>query len=203
MMKHMKHIGFISMMVCVVLMLASCSDELEDVFNGNNKDVIAPVELDGEDGVAWTNMESHGQLLELVPAALVELGIKLPDDESLLPELFKKEDYAVVVNNGQPLKGVVGLDGEELSWPGIDFKKYSLVLGWVIVPSTDIIIGKQRIKNEGEKATLYVELIRNNQADGGFAAMTVRYFAALYPKLNQIIVDISRWKNYIGDDRPH
>ena len=190
----MKHIGLISMMACAAFMFAGCSNEFEDVFNGNNKDVIAPVELDGEVGIAWTSIESHGQLQELVSAALVGLGIKLPDDHSLPPELFKKEDYAVVVNDGQPLKGVVGSDGVELSWPDIDFKKYSLVLGWFIAPGSGYRIVNQRFHAKKDKNVLYLEI--KPYTEFHLAGFMVEYFAAIYPKQEGNIVEISRWNNY-------
>lgn len=190
----MKHINYLFVMICTALIITGCSNDYEDIFNGNNKDVIAPIEMDGEDAVAWANMESHGWLQELVPAALVELGIILSDNPSLPTESFKKDDYAAIVNDSQSLKDVVGLNGVEFSWPDIDFKKYSLVLGWFIAPGSGFRVANQRLQTKKEKNVLYLEIKPYTEIHT--AALTVEYFAAIYPKQEGNIVEISRWNNY-------
>lgn len=175
------------MMVCAALMFAGCSNEFEDVFNRNNKDVIAPVELNAEDNTLWSQLPFN----DIIPPVIMDLGFKSAK------EMYQSDDiweFATIVNDEIYLKDITDHNGTIICWPKIDFQKYSLLVGWFLSGGNGDYIEKQRIIERKGKTTLYLE-IKESEGPHSYA-LTYTYFAVLYPKLNANPVEIKRWNNY-------
>ena len=114
--------------------------------------------------------------------------------ESTISSDPSKNTKAVIINNTSALKDVVSPDGDEWKWPTIDFKGYSLVIGCYEVVHTNISAVNQRIVRKKDGLVLYLEL-KSDEGVVGYTFGEVKYFAALYPKLPDLPVEVRRWDN--------
>lgn len=104
----------------------------------------------------------------------------------------RKEDYAVVINDPDRLSEFPYDTGNEIttiSWPPIDFDRYTLVLGCFYAADTSYHITRQSITPGIATLRLRLEI-----EHGGIAYMFAgpQYFAVLYPKLPNRPVTIVR-----------
>ena len=183
----MKHIGFISKLVCAALMFAGCSNEFEDVFNGNYKDVIAPIELNDEENTSWSQLPFN----DIIPPVITALGFKSAK------EMYQSDDiweFATIVNDEIYLKDITDQYGTITCWPRIDFQKYSLLVGWFLSGGSGDYIERQRIIEKNGTTILYLE-IKESEGIHSFN-LTYSYFCALYPKLDANPIEVKRWNNY-------
>ena len=171
--------------------LAGCSDQLNT--NDGEGEIIEPVfsqDLTGDDS-SIILMDVPG-VQELAKSVLIENG--LIEDYTGIAGYFP--DLAMVVNNKEMLKDVVvtsnmaGVGDHHYQWPEIDFEKYSIVIGQVFTVFYHFgnIITQQYIVKGSSKYVLYLEI--GNL--GGLAACKNNYFAALYPKLPDVELEVKR-----------
>ena len=198
---------------CIAILLAGCSNTLEDSFNGDFEDVFRkeytnvfdPIDPFAEllpelPSPRYLDMRYIGYIETLVSSVLVESGARMPrvkDENGYYWSVARgKEVFATEINDKGLIKDVVDVSGATYSWPEIDFSRYSLVLGWFIAPGSGYYIEKQRvwIKNNHD-ATLYLS-IKEDQTPGYYHldAETPYYFATLFPKFNSDSIQVvSRW----------
>jgi len=168
----MKHIGLISMMACAAFMFAGCSNEFEDVFNGNNKEALSPIESSETGGVLLSGINSF-----LLRKTLLEISQDILGTPSIT------DTIAYIINDQERLSTVVTRreDNTVVEWPEIDFDKYSLVIGSVDL-ARNKVLDSQRLMIKNKAPVLYVKIkIIKEEYD---PCDTVEWlFAKLYPKV--------------------
>lgn len=106
-------------------------------------------------------------------------------------------DCAVIINDSSLLEDVIVSDAPELgtlSWPEIDFRKYSLVVGRWQYTAGNQYLASQKVQVAGNSATLVLEI--KEYPGGGTCDVFYRWFGALYPKLPAARLKIKRINNY-------
>lgn len=106
-------------------------------------------------------------------------------------------DCAVIINDASLLEDVIIYDAPELgplSWPEIDFRKYSLVVGRWVYTAGNQYLASQKVQTNGLSATLVLEI--KEYPGAGTCDVFYRWFGALYPKLPDCRVKIKRINNY-------
>ena len=192
----MKRLFNFILVSCMAILLTGCRDSLADIFNGNDKNVIAPAELNSVSANEWDLLKNNNNegLNALISSVLVELDAKASSVENGYLSKYK-EDYATIINDDSLLKDVRGYDGNTYSRPEIDFCNYSLLLGRFFTYQSGFRLENQRIIQKNNIATLYLD-IRKEDNEYNLMAIWEYYFAALYPKLDCKTVEIVRWDNY-------
>ncbi len=165
----MKHIGLISMMACAAFMFAGCSNEFEDVFNGNNKEALSPIESSETGGVLLSGISS-----DLIRKTLDVISQDMRD----VPHI--SNTIAYIINNQENLRTVTQRENTVVEWPEIDFDKYSLVLGTVDT-ARGKILDSQRLVIKNKVPVLYVKIKIVQEYD--YCDDVSWYFAKLYPKV--------------------
>ncbi len=156
-----KHILFLFVSL---LMLSGCS--MSDIFSGSMPGVISPISDDGSEVIYSGSNPNNSHYPGLI-ARLVEV---YPGSESL---------HGAMVINSQAQLNSYTFEGKEYTWPEIDFKKYSLVVGASQFHSHGFRYGRFRVKKEKNSIKLYVEAL----GTGTLASPEIVYFAILFPKL--------------------
>ena len=168
--------------------LTSCSDQLNT--NEGEGEIIEPIysqDLSGDDSDIIL-MDVPGIEI-LAKSVLKENGMV---DESIDDGFWP--DVAMVVNDKKKLNDVVvpsntpGVEDHRYQWPEIDFEKYSLVICHFFTGYIGYCVSKQYIV----KNTLYFEI--GYKYEGGllYTSSTNNYFAALYPKLPDVELEVKR-----------
>ena len=160
----------IILILATAIMFASCAktDPFEDIFNGNNKDVISPItNLDQE----FENLNAKYRVLSKI---LKEHGV-ISENNS---EIANKYDTALVFN--QYLDCLSEL-------PEVDFDKYTLIVGQFWEPNQGYYITDQRVVVDRSKIVMY---IKRNEGEfvGNYSSQN--FFAALYPNLPDLPVEL-------------
>lgn len=170
--------------------LTSCSDQLNT--NEGEGEIIEPIssqDLSGDDS-AIILMDVPGIEI-LAKSVLIENGL-IEDYTGYFSWYFP--DTAMVVNDKKMLNDVVvpsntpGVEDHRYQWPEIDFEKYSLVICHFFTGYIGYCVSKQYIV----KNTLYFEI--GYKYEGGllYTSSTNNYFAALYPKLPDVELEVKR-----------
>lgn len=103
-------------------------------------------------------------------------------------------DFAMVINQKQELKNVER-NNTVYHWPEIDFEHYSLVVGKYYTRSTGgFEIASQRIVKGLFASTLYIEI--KSITDTHYFTQADNYFAAIYPKLPDGVLQVSKKSEY-------
>lgn len=183
---------------CVALLALtlglSCCSKMEDVFNGNDKNAIAPVattyseenaDVDLLGGLPWYFLQD----------ILDQAGVMNHDHIGAL-DFVAHTTAAIVINDNSIIKDVLAeYEGKiEINVPEIDFDKYSLVVGSCYLVSGTYYLANQRIKNTSSGVKLYLEVCERKDVAGIHAVFNY-YFASLYPKLPSGEVEVVRWDN--------
>ena len=182
----MKKFVYCAALLALTLGLSCCS-KIEDVFNGNDKDAIAPVATTYSEENAEVNLSGDWQHL-VVRDILYQVG--LIDQEN--PFMAA----ALVINDNSIIEDVLAeYEGKiEINVPEIDFDKYSLVVGSCLFGNGLCYLANQRIKNSSSVVKLYLEVCERKDV-AGIQAVFNYYFASLYPKLPSGEVEVIRWDN--------
>ena len=179
----MKRIITTIIVPCIAILLAGCSNEFEDIFNDNNKEVIAPLMSD----------EAEGEILA---------GINYNLMKKTMTDILGANDKpacALVINNQVDLKTVVSQGNEIVEWPEIDFDKCSLVLGYVFITPLNRYLDAQRIVYNKGVPELYIKVVIPQSGGGDTTDGAWVYFARLYSKIQfegEIVV--KTWETHQG-----
>lgn len=182
----MKKFIYCAALLALTLGLSCCS-KMEDVFNGNDKDAIAPVATTYSEENADVDLSGDWHHL-VVRDILYQVG--LIDHENPFTTA------ALVINDNSLIDDVLAeYEGKiEINVPEIDFDKYSLVVGSCYLVSGTYYLANQRIKNSSSGVKLYLEVCERKDVHGTQAVFNY-YFASLYPKLPSGEVEVIRWYN--------
>lgn len=164
-----KHILFLFVSL---LMLSGCS--MSDIFSGSMPGVISPISDDGSEVIFSSSLGEYSHYSGLI-SRLVNV---YSDSDSLAS--------AMVINSPAQLNSYT-FEGKEYTWPEIDFKKYSLVVGAWQFHSTGFMFGRFRAMEEKNSTKLYIEIIRPEVL---LCSPVIGYFAILFPKLSDNPVEI-------------
>ena len=135
----MKRLSIIAGLALAMLCSIGCS-KFEDIFNGNDKDVVTPV-----DGDVYQNFD-----ISNFPNNFLHTVLSNAFGERLLPEdpSVNVDPFVLVVNDISILEeaneSYYNSYGELISLPDIDFVKYSVVVGRFADATTHVV--DQRIK---------------------------------------------------------
>ena len=178
----MKHINYLFVMICTALMMTGCSNEFEDIFNGNNKDAIAPIELSGKEGESISGIS-----YSLMRATMLDI----------LDTLTDPDGRALVINSQEKLRAVVQEENAVVGWPEINFDKYSLVLGCVFITPLNRVLDTQRMVIKRGVPKLYVKIKISDGAGSDTCVGASVYFVKLYPKVQfEAEMEINTWQTY-------
>lgn len=164
------------------LLLTGCMNEFESIFDGNNADAIAPLTKQESGEAAPFLYDDYDSFSRLAGSVLSDAGAPRGDD------------YAMIINDKSLLKDLVVDEETTLSWPEIDFNKYSLIIGRFCTTSQGYRVENQRVVKKAGNVELYLEIV--SSSFGHLESPAVYSFGALYPKLPDCPVVIKRWNNY-------
>lgn len=102
------------------------------------------------------------------------------------------EDFAMVVNDKTQLKEII-VAGETMTWPIIDFERYSLVVGKFFTVSYGYKLANQYVTKGMFRTILHLEVEDAGTAHRAYTKDN--YFAAIYPKLPDGQLTIKRENN--------
>ena len=102
------------------------------------------------------------------------------------------EDFAMVVNDKTQLKEII-VAGETMTWPEIDFERYSLVVGKFFTVSYGYKLANQYVTKGMFRTILHLEVEDAGTAHRAYTKDN--YFAAIYPKLPDGQLTIKRENN--------
>lgn len=163
-------------LLLTALILSGCS--MADIFDGVVPGVISPAG-DDENAVIYAG---DGQTGGFTPYCALIAHLMKPTSED--------HTKAKIINDESQLNSVV-IDEKEYTWPEIDFRKYSLIVG-----TTQFVgplrFGRFRAVEEKDRVKLYVEMTEQV----AILPVTRAYFAVLFPKLKDLPVEMSIWENY-------
>ena len=166
----MKRIIQLSLAISLTVLLFSCSD-FDRFISGLEGKVVAPA----SDGNSLQDIE----------------GLRYLALETLIdgrdPYYFLR-DTVVVINDQARLKNAE-FRGSTYSWPEINFKKYSLVIGKITFPDSGSLLAGQRIEKRAEALYFYPDI----RSGGGSFTPEEHFIDTLYPKLPDLPVEIVRW----------
>ncbi len=87
-----------------------------------------------------------------------------------------------VMNSNDDLWQLVG--DMNIIIPEVDFEKYSIVWGYVVVPHTGYVLSSMELSVSNGNYTMNVEILKG---EIGFQAITNRVFWGVYPKIEEPI----------------
>ena len=192
----MKRIITTIIVPCIAILLAGCSNTLDDSFNGDFEDVFRkeytnvfdPIDpFAGYDAEIPSLRHIDSRFIDYVnsrvSSVLNESGGIMPGD---LATQYK-EVYATIINDNRFL--------QSSSWPDIDFNRYTLIIGWFVAPGSGYYINRQRLQIKKDESILYLQINEDHTPgyDSHTCALTAFCFAALYPKFEGHIKVVSRW----------
>ncbi len=184
----------------LVLGMASCS-KMDDIFNGTDKEAIAPISLGNDYG---TDLFSREEINGIVPDLLKQNGVTIWEDHKIKEgdpfpnpsELTQSHpsEAAIVINDVSVISEVLSRCNLEtaLSDGGLD--GYSLVMGFAMQPQSNYRVTSQRVKKSIKEINLYLKIENSGM---GFCTPYADYFMALYPKLPSRPIKI--YRSDLGD----
>lgn len=165
---------------CALFLFAGCG--FEGIFDGNDKEVLAPVDLYVESGGSEMNV-LYTEDFEMLKSVALKGIIEENHIES--------EEFAFVLNDWH-FPREIEAGGRVYRLPDIDFSKYSLVLGRCAPGyGMDWYIKDQRAKVVFGKTKLYLHFVRHG--NGTVAHTSLRPIVALYPKLPTGLAEVNCW----------
>lgn len=186
----MKRLITIAAIISVITLLLGCS-KMEGIFDGSNKDALAPI-VDDPSAAAIIK-ELQGLNFALYNSVVEEMGHSVKSEKGS----DSQASFSFVLNDRTHLKDVILENGRVLHWPDIDFEKYSLVLGYYYAPYPWVVSKRQRILVKNNNIELYVERSRSASGSSYQFGSTREYACYLYPKLPNLPVEIIYWDRVI------
>lgn len=170
----------------LVLGVMSCS-KMDDIFNGTDKEAIAPISLGVESGTDVFTME---EINEIAPDLLKQNGVAIWEDHKIKEgdpfpnpsELTQSHpsEAAIVINDVLVINGVLSRCNLETALSTGRLEEYSLVVGFIMQPQSNYRVTSQRVKKSIKEINLYLKIENSGM---GFCAPYADYFMALYHKL--------------------
>ena len=164
----------------MVMLMTSCS-KFNAIFDGSDKDAIAPITLltEGGDGSIMADTNFVLPILEKNGLSVGHVG--------------EPQAVAMIINDASVLETFLE---ENQTLKDIDYANNSLVIGcFYTANSGGYYIADQRIKKHKEGTELYLEICCDSKG-GHLQAPMKNTFASLYPKLPDGPVDVHCWNNY-------
>lgn len=167
----MKKVLTLSLIILLSSILSGCS-KFDMFIRGLDGEIVAP--------------SSRGGLPESEELWALITGYFYADHEN--DSNFLLRDSVAVINDKAQL-GDVTFRGKTYSWPEVDLRRRSLVIGLISVPDGGGYLAGQRIEKKDNKLLFYPDI----RSVGGTMMPERRFFATFYPKLPDLPVEIVRW----------
>ncbi|MCR5072022.1 MAG: hypothetical protein K6A62_08865 [Bacteroidales bacterium] len=167
----MKKVLTLSLIILLSSILSGCS-KFDMFIRGLDGEIVAP--------------SSRGGLPESEELWALITGYFYAGHEN--DDNYLVQDSVAVINDKSQLGDVI-FRGKTYSWPEVDLRRRSLVIGMITVPDGGGYIAGQRIEKKDNKLLLYPDI----RSVGGTMMPERRFFATFYPKLPDLPVEIVRW----------
>ena len=178
----MKRLSIIAGLALAMLCSMGCS-KFEDIFNGNDKDVISPISLSAD---SEEDVFSYEEVYEIASAILPDGWYKYIYGS----EPGEPTAQATVINDDQIINDLVSKYDLKSRLSDADFSNCSIIAGYFITAMSNYAITKQRIKHNSKGIQLYLKI--ETAGDYGYASPTRHYFVTFYPQLPNGDVEVYR-----------
>lgn len=168
--------------ICLMCTLLSCSkNDPENIFKGLNKEALVPLDIEEVLGQELaSSLDYRNNDFFVISSILERTGVS------------EKIDSAIVINDVSILDGLCDKDGKLLDFSGIDFEKYSIVVGQERMVNYNPVVREIRAIVKEKSITLYTEVV---SSDTWAQSSRLVYFASLFQKLPDYSIEIVRWEN--------
>lgn len=171
----------ITLLILSFTLFSGCS--MDSIYDGTAPNALLPVEIQG-DMAEFFDQENLAYFI--LTAKTIEANCEFPEDYYVTditgnrwfePPMLASS-FAVINDRSRLASFTDPETGVSYEWPEIDFKNYSLLVGWVYDLKHPQSIVRQAIVKERGKLKLYIDL-----SSGVCDSDSMGYYAFLYPKL--------------------